>query len=347
MKKWDRPLGPDGDVVLGAGVSFARNFGDLPFPGRMDAADRREVIRRVRAAVDDEKSALAGVFRYVSLEDLTDEEAVSLAERRLADADFIAEREGRGLLLSGDESLCILINGEDHLLIRAFGGGFSLKETYERADTLESLLSRTLSFAFDRKLGYLTPNPADLGTGMLASLSLHLPALADFGALPRLSSGLFRLGMSLRSAGAPAKKPRGAVYRLCNRMTLGLSEREAIANLTGIGRQVVAQERSARRELSGSIEVQDTVSRSLGLLRSARLLKNDEFLELISLVRFGIAAGFVHRLEYAAVDRLAEEMQPATLTLAVGRQMTAQERWAERARIVRETLGRQREPGGN
>ncbi len=343
MKKWYRSSGPESDVFLGSEAALSRNLDDTPFPGRMSGEQQREVIRRVRAAAENENSALAGTLRYVPLDGLTEEEAVSLAERRLAGAGFIAQRGGRGLLVSEDESLCVLINGENHLLIRAAGAGFSLREVYGRADTLDSILSRSLPFAFDRRFGYLTRNPADLGTGMTASLTLHLPALADSGAVPRIAAGLSRLRMSLRGTGFPAKKPRGAVYRLSNRMTLGLSEQEAVANLTGIARQVAEQEREARRKLAGDIAVQDAVSRSLGLLRSARLLRNDEFLELISLVRFGIATGFIPDLSYDVIDGLMIEVQPATLTLAAGRTMTAEERRAVRAQVVREALGARRE----
>lgn len=341
MTKWYREEGPECDVILASQVQLSRNLEGIPFPARLDDAEKLRTAERIRAAAADSKSSLAGIFRYVDMQALEEKRAVAMAERRLVKPEFIADRKGRGLLVSPDESLCILINGEDHLLLQSAGAGFSLSKVYERADSLDSILGKSLPFAFDPRLGFLTENPSNLGTAMVASLILHLPALNDLGVVERLSANLFRLGMSLRGIGGTVIRPRGSIYRLSNRITLGLSEQEAVENLTGMARQIMAQERSSRKKLIQDIRVQDTVSRSLGILRSARLLTYNEFLDLASVVRFGVAAGFLRGIDYQLIDGLVLRTPPATLMLEYGTTLTDSERRAFRAKMVREAFQNQ------
>lgn len=338
MKKWYQLKGPESEVALSACVRLSRNLRGIPFPAGLGNSEKREITEKICEAVFNENSSVSNTFQLIDLEQISDDEAIALAERGLVNAGFIDDRSGRSVLVSKDESLCIMMNGEDHFLIQSRTAGLSLTDAYNTADWLDTILDKTLHFAFDQRLGYLTRNPAILGTGMVASINLHLPALSDTGAAVRIASNLQPLGMSLRGVGNSAVRPRGAVFRLSNRMTLGLSEQEAITNLSGIAGQIIAQERAARNKLIQDITVQDTVGRSLGILQSARLLGYDEFLDLISVVRFGVAVGFVKDIRYETIDDLVMRVQPANVTLETGRRLTADERRAARANIVRDTF---------
>lgn len=345
MKKWYQISGSENEVTLSSCVRFSRNLRGIPFPAGLNASEKRSVLKKIYEAVFNENSSISHTFRFTDLDRLNLDEAVAMAERGVVKADFIADTEGCGLLASDDESQSIMVNGEDHFLIQVRTVGLSLKDAYAAADRLDTILDKSLHFAYDKRLGYLTRNPAILGTGMVASLKLHLPALADTGAAARIASNLQPLGMSLRGAGDSISRPRGSVYRLSNRMTLGLSEQEAITNLSGIAGQIIAQERAARNKLIQDISVQDTVGRSLGILQSARLLSYDEFLDLASIVRFGIAAGFVHSIGFEIMDELVIRVQPANLILETGRKLTIDECRAVRAKMVRETLANQKYGG--
>ncbi len=334
MKMWYEEPGPEKDAVLFSCVRLSRNLRGIPFPPGLDAKGKHAVVRKLCDAVFGGKSAVPRDFCFTDMEKLKPVEAVALAERGVVDADFAVDREGRCVVSSPDESECVTANGEDHFLIQVRAPGLALKEAYSSADWLDTFLDKSLHFAFDDRLGYLTGNPAILGTGMVASLNLHLPALADTGAAARIASGLRPLGILLSSA----LHPHGSVYRLSNRMTLGLSEQTAVGNLCGIARQIIAEEREARKKLIRSISVQDTVGRSLGIFRSARLLSYDEFLDLASIVRFGVACGFEKGLRVEDVDRLAMRVQPAGLALEAGMGLTADEERAMRAKIVREAF---------
>lgn len=334
MKKWYEEAGPEREAVVSSSVCLSRNLREVPFPELLDADGKRAVAKKLHDAAFRENSAVARDFQFCDLEKLRTVEAVALAERGVLDADFVENREGRCLLVSPDESRSVLANGEDHFLIRVRMPGLSLREAYSAADGLDTFLDDSLHFAYDEKLGYLTGNPAILGTGMLASLNLHLPALADTGAAARIAANLRPLGLSLSAV----LHPHGSVFRLANRMTLGLSEQDAVSNLCGIARQIIAQEYGARKKLIRSISVQDTVERSLGIFRSARLLGYEEFLDLASVVRFGAASGFEKSVRMEEIDSLAVRVQPACLALEAGMGLTENEERAMRATIVREAF---------
>lgn len=343
MRKWYGAAGPEQAAVLSSCVRISRNLRGIPFPAGLDSEGKHAIVKKLYDVVFNDKSAVSHDFHFIDLAGLKTAEAISLAERGILHADFAENREGRCILLSDDESRSIMANGEDHFLFQVRAPGLSLKDAYMSADRLETILDKSLHFAYDERLGYLTSNPAILGTGMLVSLDLHLPALADTGAAARISANLLPLGISLSSA----MHPHGSVYRLSNRMTLGISEQAAVDNLCGIARQIIEQEYEVRQKLIRSISVQDTVGRSLGIFRSARLLSYDEFLDLASIVRFGIATGFVKSFRVEKIDSLAMRVQPAGLALEAGVGLTGEEECAMRAGIVREAFSERAQEDGN
>lgn len=343
MRKWYEKSGPESDTVLCTCVQLSRNLREFPFPVRMNRRDRAGVTERILRAAADPQVGEAFRFRYFDLEKLSRTEAVSLVERQLATPEFIAEPEGRGLLVSEDEAVSMLINGKNHLQLQVVTEGMDPDRAYRTADLLDTMLDRPLQFAFDERLGYLSENLANLGTGLCASLLLHLPALQESGGAARLSANLPKLGLLLREAGGAGIGHKGAVYQLTNPMSLGLSEQEALSNLRSIAVQILAQERAARQELAGSIEVEDTVFRSLGILQNAKVLGGDEFMELISNVRFGVVSGMIPEIGCEEIDRLIIEVQPATLLSSESRKLTVNERHALRAQIVRNALNHKKD----
>ena len=335
-KKWYEKSGAEGDVIISTRIRLARNLRTCPFPSRMNAEDRERVISAVQIAI--ETSPIANEFVLYRLKDLSQITRVSLVERHLVSPEFISHPEGRAVLLMKDESVSIMVNEEDHLRIQVMCEGFNFEGALQMADRLDTLLGESLNFAFDDKLGYLTQCPTNLGTGMRASLMLHLPALQETGTINRISANLSKLGLTIRGTYGEASQPVGALYQLSNQVTLGLSEQEAIDNLKSIALQLMKQERSARAELEKDLEVQDSICRSVGLLRNARLLSNDEFMKLISNVRLGINTGLIDHISLEAVNALTVRVQPATIQLPEGKALSSAQRDALRAKLVREAL---------
>jgi len=300
----------------------------------MNHADRKVLKQKVIKAVTDENAAIPQNFEFIDLEDISKVEAVSLVERHLASPEFISESDGRGILITEDESVSIMLNAEDHLHIQSTMEGLNLDQAYQVADQMDTILDKSLHFAFNEALGYLTQSPVNLGTGMHASLMVHLPALKESGGIARISASLSKLGLALRGIYGKGSELNGAIYQFSNQVTLGLSEKEAISNLSSIAMQIISQERSARQELAAKLDVQDTVFRSLGILQNARVLTNDEFMRLISNVRFGVSVGLIQNIGYNDISRLIIKVQPATLMLLSGKKLTPNDRHILRAQIV-------------
>ncbi len=325
-------------IIISTRVRLARNLKDYPFPCRLSEQGRHKVNDKVRAAITQSNSVLQNDFEYIELEKLTPTESVSLVEKRLVSPEFISDTSGRALLLSSDRSLSIMINEEDHIRLQVIKKGLALEEVYETADRLDTLLDENLEFAFDEKLGYLTQCPTNLGTGMRASVMLHLPALEKSRAISRIAGSLSKLGLTIRGAHGEGTEPKGALYQLSNQVTLGISEKAAIENLKNIALQLASQEEQARERLCAGIDVRDAVSRSLGILRSALVISHDEALKLLSNVRMGVLSGQITDVSTDAIDELMTEIEPATLSVSAGKSLSAHDRDIERAKLIKSKL---------
>lgn len=326
-------------VVISTRVRLARNLKDYPFPARLSRQGKEEVIEKVRDAVKNGNSVLANDFSYIKMSEVDPRRSVSLVEKRLVSPEFISDSEGRALLLSSDESLSVMLNEEDHIRLQVITKGLSLDEAYDTADKLDTLLDERLEFAFDEKLGYLTQCPTNLGTGMRASVMMHLPALEKSRAISRITGNLAKLGLTIRGAHGEGTEPKGALYQLSNQVTLGISEKAAIENLKSITAQLAAQEEQARERLCRSAEVRDAIARSLGILRYALVISHDEALKLLSNVRLGIVSGQIEGIDAEVIDKLMTDVEPATLSVNSGKVLAPNERDEERAKLIKSVIG--------
>lgn len=343
LKKWYEKAGSCSDVVCSTRVRLARNLRQFPFPSRATDKQREAVEEKVKEALLSGNSILSREFRFIPLESASEEEAVSLVERHIVSPEFISDRRGKAVLISEDESISIMINEEDHLRIQVLKEGLSLKEAAETADRIDTLLSETLDFAYDPEFGYLTQCPTNLGTGMRASVMLHLPALTENGAMPRISSNLSKLGLTLRGTYGEGSKIVGALYQLSNQITLGLSENEAIENLRSITAQLMEEERKARSQMSEYIGWRDKIDRAAGILKTARVLSSSEFMELLSYIRIGLSTGVLQGVAIEELNALMVNVQPATLMAKAGKQLDENQRDVLRATMARELCAKIKE----
>lgn len=330
--KWYRSTGQDGDVVISTRVRLARNLPRLPFPACMNTEQKRQAADVILKALPEK------AYRVIDMHTLPHITALSLVERHLISPEFSKGEEGSVLCLSEDESTSLMIGEEDHLRIQVMRAGLDLDQAYRMADQLDTDLDSRLHFAFDDRLGYLTQCPTNLGTGMRASLMLHLPALQEGGAIQQLANTVSKLGLTIRGLYGEGSKPEGAIYQLSNQVTLGISESAAIENLKGIAAQIIREERAGREELCRNPHFEDRVWRSLGILRTARLLRGDEFMSLISNLRVGVSLGMIEGISMDLIGGLIGDAQPATVMAMAGKEMEPAERDAARAEMVRTRL---------
>lgn len=333
--KWYLGTGAQNDVVINTSIHLARNLRSFPFPARLSLPDKLKVNSVIRDAAD---SISAYNFKYAEMKTLSQSEVVSLAERHLVSPEFASSRDGRALLLTEDEAVSIMLNEEDHIRFQVMYAGFALDEAFRTATVIDKELSQKLQFAFDDKLGYLTQDPTALGTGMKASVVLHLPGLVSTSQITKLIATVSKLGLSLRGSYGEGAAAKGDMFRLSNTITLGISERAAIENLKSIALQIAAQERTAREEIFKAPVTEDKIYRAYGVLKYARMIDTNEFMELMSLVRLGAVKGIIN-MDCASIEALMIHMQPATISLSVDRPLDRIERDKLRATLVRQNLG--------
>ncbi|MBR2868040.1 MAG: protein arginine kinase [Clostridia bacterium] len=334
MSKWYIEKGDQGDVVLSTRIRLARNLDEIPFPARLDVNGKDKVNSLIKTALFENDSK---DFSYIEMKDLTRRQAVSLAERHLISPEFAAKKDGSALMLSGDEGVSIMLCEEDHIRLQVMKAGLALEEAYDIADKIDSLLDSRLNYAFDERIGYLTACPTNLGTAMRASVMLHLPALTRCGQINRLANTVSKLGLTIRGAYGEGSRSSGDIYQISNQITLGITEETAIANLKSIVLQLVGQERAAAAKMVKNPADEDKIFRAYGILKHARLLSTEEFMELISLVRLGAARGIID-VNIEKINELIVNMQPATVSVANENADTAAARDAVRATAVREAL---------
>lgn len=335
MTKWYMLSGKENDVAVSSKVSLARNLRNHVFTSRLSIEEKEQIAQEVTEAVSRQ---LPDKMITTHMEDLTPYAAISLAERNLVSPEFVSVREGRTFLMTPDESLSLMVCEEDHVKIQALLPGLELSRSFELADRMDTLLDEALGFSFDPKLGYLTQCPTNIGTAMRGSVILQLPAMRILGRVRHLSTTVSRLGLILTGAYGEGDSPTGSLYLLTNQVTLGISEEAALQNLDSLALSIIEQEREARKELMENLQFQDMLWRSYGTLKSARVMSFQEFMEALSVVKVGIAAGEFD-LPMNTVNELIFAMQPATLNTEAGRPLDRQERDALRAEKVRSVFG--------
>ena len=332
MAKWYLGEGEQNDVAISTRIRLARNLAEYPFPARLDNRTRIQVNETVRDAVPP-----AARLQYIEMKTLTQAQIVSMAEKHIISPEFASSTDGRALLLSEDEEISVMLNEEDHIRLQVMKSGLALEKAYDTADKLDTAINDRVRFAFDERLGYLTECPTNLGTGMRASVMLHLPALTALGRVGTLAGTVAKLGLTIRGANGEGSAPMGDLYQISNQVTLGISEKAAIENLKTIVLQIAAQERAARTELLKTLETEDSVYRAYGTLKSARLLNTKEFLSLASKVRMGAVGGLL-QVDVKTITELMFSLQPAGINAIVGKTLDARARDEQWAKLVRERL---------
>ena len=320
--------------MISSRIRLARNIKGIPFTGRMTVEQKKAVCTKVKEVA----SAIPGYkFDYIDMENVTAIQAGSMVEEHLISVEFANNREGEGLLLDRKHNVSVMIHEEDHLRIQVLGRGEKLATLYETASEIDDALDEKLHFAFSEKLGYLTHCPTNLGTGLRASVMMHLPALHESGLINKIINTVSQVGLTVRGMYGEGSEPAGCVYQVSNQITLGISEKDTIERLEDIVRQIARNEAALREKMLENISIEDRVFRSYGIAREARIMSSQEFMKLMSDIRLGIEGGLLN-LDTKVLDELCIKVQPYTLMLYGGEGMEIRQRDIKRAEIVRDKL---------
>ena len=309
---WLGETGQDSDVVVSTRVRLARNIDGVPFVNQATDADRNEIVGMVRRtplfAADD------GELDWVEVDELDGCDRRKLVERHLISRQFADSEASRGVGISRDESLSVMVNEEDHLRIQTLGTGSMLHEAHERIAAINRELESHLDFAFNPRWGFLTACPTNVGCGVRFSVMLHLPGLRITEELERVRRAAKDLNLAVRGFHGEGSESTGDFFQISNQVTLGVSEHDLLETFAGdIVPRLVDYERSARQLLLDKRirNLEDRVHRAHGILASARMLEANETINLLSRVRLGVALGILKTPSVKDVHRLLLHVQPA------------------------------------
>ncbi|MBM3839325.1 MAG: protein arginine kinase [Verrucomicrobia bacterium] len=330
--------GPHDRIVLSSRVRLARNLKGLAFPGWAKKPERVKSLEILRPAVEGLRQ-MAGAFSE-SMDNLTALDKQILVERHLISREHAAKSAGSGLVLNKEESLCVMINEEDHLRMQSLRPGLQIKEAWQVIDQVDSTLEKKVEYAFTPALGYLTACPTNLGTGIRVSAMLHLPALVISEQINQIIQAVNKLGLAVRGLYGEGTEALGNVFQVSNQMTLGEAETEIVERLNKVLAQLIEHEENARAMLLESKPkvILNQIGRAYGILANAHSISSKETMNLLSLLRLGVDIGLFPGTERALVDELFLITQPAHLQKRYSEKLSAEERDLLRADMLRERL---------
>lgn len=335
---WLAPASPEDDIIISSRIRLARNLNNMPFPVSGDKTSLQNVCRLCLEALNRTETIADPMdLDFRTMDSL---EKQLLLERRLISKEFLKDSVESALVAEKDESVSIMINEEDHLRIQAFSPGLHLPELWDKINRIDDSLSAELDFAFDKKFGYLTASPSNLGTGMCASVMLHLPGMTLSGKMNSVIQGISKLGMSVRGFYGKSNLFTGNLYQISNQSSLGESEEQIIFRLNALVRQVIRHEKEARACFLAQKRdfILDHVGRAYGMLRYCYQISSKESLDSLSALRLGVDMGMFSSVDINAVNYLFLLVQPAHLIYHAGKELEREGRNSERAKIIREML---------
>jgi protein arginine kinase len=349
VSSWMRGAGPDSDVVVSSRVRLARNAAGIPFPHMIDDAQAEKVISLVGSALSEATGKPGhplGDLHLIRLTDLSHLQRMVLVEKHLISPQHASSGQGAAAIRS-DQSVSIMVNEEDHLRIQALHPALQLEEALRQCLSIDDALEESIDFAWDQRLGYLTSCPTNTGTGMRASVMMHLPGLVITNQARRLTALISKLNCVVRGMYGEGTEAAGNMFQVSNQITMGRAEEEILSGLQSLTARLLADERQARGALLDETRphVEDRVWRAWGILTSARVLSSREALQLISDLKLGIDLGLIATVEASLVNSIMYTIRPAYLQLLAGEELGPEERDFRRATLVRQQLSGGRIPG--
>lgn len=336
--EWLRGDGPESDIVMSSRIRLARNLESYPFIPQASDEQKTEICDLVRSRVMKTILGPDGVF--LDMDGLAEIDRLFLVERHLVSRELVAGEGRRGVAYDPGEVTAVMVNEEDHLRIQVIASGFELDESWDRMQDVDERLEQELDFAFSPQFGYLTACPTNVGTGMRASVMLHLPALVMTKQIEKVFQAVSKINLAVRGLYGEGTQASGDFYQISNQVTLGISESSIIDNIKRVVPRIIQYERNVREHLltENRIVLEDKVYRAHGILANARSISSEETMNLLSALRLGVNTGLVENLPIERVNELFILTQPGHLQKREGRALDSKERDAARARFIRDRI---------
>ncbi|MHB0884681.1 MAG: protein arginine kinase [Bacillota bacterium] len=338
---WVTGSGPHADIVISSRIRLARNLSSAPFPHVLRAEGAEDVVRRIETAF----KALRAEGRlkdhtFVRVDQLPPLNRQVLVEKHLISPQHAQEDKPTALITDPQQTVSVMVNEEDHLRIQCLLPGLQLEKAWAMANAVDDALEERLDFAFGERLGYLTACPTNVGTGLRASVMLHLPALILTNQAARVGHAVVKLGLAIRGLYGEGTEALGNMFQVSNQVTLGQTEEEIIDNLHGVTEQLVSNEMNARKFLMSEnrSQIEDRVNRAYGILANARIMSSQEAMQLFSDLRLGADLDLLRLNRKKTLNELMVVTRPAYLQQLAGGELEPLQRDIRRASLIRETL---------
>ena len=332
---WYLQSGKDSDVVISTRIRFCRNLKEFKFNLK-----NKSEIDKLKNKIKENIFGIGYGLKYLELKDMDDITKMSLVEKNLISPEYALNKNDTGaILINDEENICILINSEDHLEIQVFSAGFELENTLNFAIELDKKIEKILGYATNSKYGYLTSMPTNCGTGLKASVMIHLPALEKTRNIDKVFYTINNFGVNVKSQYGQDSTNNQNIYQISNKRTLGVTEQEIIENITIVANKIIEQERKARKFLAkDTIDLEDTIYRSFGILNNCRKISLDEAQKLISNIKLGTDLGILKELSDSKIQKLMLFIKPANMQKYLGEQYEPLERDVKRAEIIKNIM---------
>ncbi|MBM7606526.1 protein arginine kinase [Metabacillus crassostreae] len=340
MSAWMSQEGPDSDIVLSSRIRLARNMEQYKFPTLSSDEEAQKVLDFFEQTYANKTLEKIGQLELLKMNDLQPIQKRVLVEKHLISPNLADHSVYGGCLLSENEEVSIMINEEDHVRIQCLYPGLQLEEALKIANQLDDWIEEEVDYAFDEQRGYLTSCPTNVGTGLRASVMMHLPALVLTQKINRIIPAINQLGLVVRGIYGEGSEAVGNLFQISNQITLGKSEEDIVEDLLSVVQQLITQERNTREALydSSQIQLEDRVYRSFGTLAYSRVIESNETAKCLSDVRLGIDLGIIKDISSNILNELMVLTQPGFLQQYFGGPLRPNDRDIRRAALIRERL---------
>ena len=332
---WYLNCGKDSDVVVSTRIRYARNFRNYKFNIKT-----KEGADKINEEIKSKIASIGYGLKLFKMQDIDDLTKLSLLEKNIISPECAMDKNKvGGILINDEENICIMVNEEDHLREQVFGSGLNLDATFNLAKEIDMQIEKIFDIAKNKKYGYLTSCPTNVGTGMRASVMVHLPGLTKTGNIKKVLEAISNFGLNIRGIYGENSNSSGDMYQISNKQTIGIKEDDIIKNLKIITEKIVQQEREARKLLaSNKIELEDMCYRSFGIISNCRKISSEEIRKLLSDVKLGTDLGIIKEINDSKALKMYLYSKPANLQKFVGKELSAIERDISRAEVIKQII---------
>lgn len=340
ISPWMQEDGPDNDIVMSTRVRLARNFSNVPFPLTANKEKLSVVSNTLKTHFENQSFEQYENLEFFSMRQMQALEKRVLVEKHLISPHLVEKDLESGVLISNNEQVSLMINEEDHIRLQLYFPGLQLGRGLKEAFRFDDWLEEKINYAFEEKRGYLTSCPTNAGTGLRASVMMHLPALTLTRKMSKMIPAINQLGLVVRGMYGEGSEALGNIYQISNQITLGRSEQDIIEDLQSVVEKMIERERFARKMLveQSALRLEDRIFRSYGTLKYSRIMESKEAATCLSDLRLGIDVRYIDHLSKTILNELMVLTQPGFLQQYAKETLNAQQRDIRRASIIRERL---------